>query len=307
VDGEFHCFWEAADGSRPAGFLAAAIPEVTQREASMGSSRRPAVAGMFYPGQGETLRSEVRAFLEEARTRAASSRSEGAETRVGRPKALIAPHAGYVYSGPIAASAYALLLPFRDSIRRVVLLGPAHRYPLRGLAASSAESFGTPLGEVPVDREAVAEALELEEVELLDQAHEGEHSLEVHLPFLQSVLGDFSLVPLLVGDVSPEAVAGVLRLLWGGPETLVVVSSDLSHYLPYARANRMDAETARAIEEMRLEDLGYEQACGRIPVAGLLLRAREEGLGVRCVDLRNSGDTAGSLSQVVGYGSFVVS
>jgi AmmeMemoRadiSam system protein B len=148
-------------------------------------------------------------------------------------------------------------------------------------------------------------AVELDQVSLLDAAHEGEHSLEVHLPFLQIALGDFSLVPLVVGEASPEEVAEVLKLLWGGDETLIVVSSDLSHYLPYDKAQELDEVTARAIQELRPEALGRDQACGRMPVAGLLLRAREEGLSAECVDLRNSGDTAGSRNQVVGYGSFV--
>jgi AmmeMemoRadiSam system protein B len=163
------------------------------------------------------------------------------------------------------------------------------------------------MGPVPVDREGVREALKVEQVVLLDEAHEGEHGLEVHLPFLQVVLGKFSIVPLVVGLAIPEEVAEVLRVLWGGPETLIVVSTDLSHYLPYAEANELDALTASAIERLRPEEIGHDQACGRTPLGGLLLRAREEGLAVECVDLRNSGDTAGPRNQVVGYGSWVVS
>ena len=272
-------------------------------------SRPPAVAGMFYPDQEASLRSDVEELLE-----AAAHADEGPGTAIGpvagtheRPKALIAPHAGYVYSGPVAASAYVRLASLRGSIHRVVLLGPAHRYPLRGLAASRAIAFETPLGSVPVDREGVRAALELGQVLLLDEAHEGEHSLEVHLPFLQVVLGDFTLVPLVVGEASPEEVAEVLEVLWGGSETLIVVSSDLSHFLPYSQANELDALTARSIQELRPEEIGHDQACGRMPLGGLLLRAREEGLSVECVDLRNSGDTAGPRNQVVGYGSFLFS
>jgi len=258
-------------------------------------SRPPAVAGMFYPDGEDALRREVEGFLREA---GASPEIGNASLQAGgeaspSPKALIAPHAGYVYSGPVAASAYARLSPSRDSIRRVVLLGPSHRYPLRGFAASSAVAFQTPLGSVPLDVEHVQAALELDQVQLLDEAHEGEHSLEVHLPFLQVALGDFTLVPLVVGEASPEEVAEVLRTLWGGDETLVVVSSDLSHYLPYSQANELDGITAHAIQELRPEAIGRDQACGRMPMAGLLLLAREEDLSVECVDLRNSGDTAG--------------
>jgi AmmeMemoRadiSam system protein B len=279
-------------------------------------SRLPAVAGTFYPDQEASLRSEVEGLLEAAAReggREDSGERMGPGTVMGptagthRPKALIAPHAGYVYSGPVAASAYVRLASLRGSIHRVVLLGPAHRYQLRGLAASSATAFETPLGSVPVDGGGVRVALELDQVLLLDEAHEGEHSLEVHLPFLQVALGDFTLVPLVVGEASPEEVAEVLRVLWGGPETLIVVSSDLSHYLPYSRANELDALTARAIQELRPEGIGHDQACGRMPMGGLLLRAREEGLSVECVDLRNSGDTAGPRNQVVGYGSFLFS
>jgi len=259
--------------------------------------RPPAVAGRFYPGRERDLRRELEGLLGAAAEGAAASPT---------PKALIAPHAGYVYSGPVAASGYALLAPLRGVVGQVVLLGPAHRYPFRGLAVSSASAFDTPLGRVPLDREALQRAMALPQVLLLDEAHEGEHSLEVHLPFLQMVLGGFTLVPLVVGEARPEEVAEVLRVLWGGPETLIVVSSDLSHYLPYSEAMEMDERTARAIEELRPEEIGGNQACGRTPMGGLLLVAREKGLRVRRVDLRNSGDTAGPRTQVVGYGSFLL-
>jgi AmmeMemoRadiSam system protein B len=264
---------------------------------------------MFYPDKEAPLRSAVEGFLGEAVGGPGAGISEpAAEFRDSGPlKALIAPHAGYVYSGPVAASAYVRLGPDSDSIDRVILLGPAHRYPFKGLAASSAGAFRTPLGSVPVDADGVRQALDLDQVHLLDEAHEGEHSLEVHLPFLQVVLGDFTLVPLVVGEATAEEVAEVLEALWGGPETLVVVSSDLSHYLSYSEASELDARTAKAIRELRPEDIRYDQACGRMPVGGLLLRARELGLSVECVDLRNSGDTAGPRDQVVGYGSFLLS
>jgi AmmeMemoRadiSam system protein B len=278
------------------------------KEAAMDWSRPPAVADKFYPSQPLRLRSEVETFLKNAGGGDASETGEAAAgASEARPKALIAPHAGYVYSGPVAASAYVQILPFSQSVERVVLLGPAHRVPFRGLAGSSAHFFETPLGPVPVDREWLTRVEDLDQVVLLDDAHQWEHSLEVHLPFLQVALGDFRVVPLVVGDASPEEVAEVLKVLWGGPETLIVVSSDLSHYLPYAKANEVDGRTADAIVELRPEGLGRDHACGRIPVAGLLLRALEEGLSAECVDLRNSGDTAGPRDQVVGYGSFVFS
>ena len=264
----------------------------------MGWIRPPAVAGHFYPAEETILRREVRGFLDVA-LETFHPASQG-------PKAVIAPHAGYVYSGPIAASAYAHLVPMQGKVERVVLLGPAHRLAFRGLATSTADAFDTPLGSVPVDRDGVVQAIRLPQVHELDQAHEGEHSLEVHLPFLQMTLGNFHIVPLVVGQASPEEVAEVLELLWGGPETLIVVSSDLSHYLPYAKAMALDETTAISIEALSPEGIGEKQACGRIPIGGLLLRAREKGLSAERVDLRNSGDTAGTRDRVVGYASFLV-
>jgi hypothetical protein len=239
------------------------------------------------------LRASVRGYLREAKHDPAAS-----------PKALIAPHAGYVYSGPIAASAYALLAPVRERIERVVLLGPAHRVFVRGLAAPDATAFATPLGDVPIDRAALERLAGLPQVSLRPDAHAPEHSLEVHLPFLQVVLDEFSLVPLVVGDASGEEVAEVLEALWGGPETLIVVSSDLSHYESYATARRMDAATTRAIEALRPEDLQRDDACGRVPIQGLLRAARSHGLNPRTLDVRNSGDTAGPRDAVVGYGAW---
>ncbi len=270
--------------------------------------RAPAVAGLFYPAGAAALRAEVEGFLKETPPGPPLPPGSPGEpsSRPFRAKALIAPHAGYRYSGPVAATGYRLLAPLKGRVRRVVLLGPAHRCPFRGLAASSACAFETPLGKVPLDEEGLTAALELPQVHLLDEAHEEEHSLEVHLPFLQVVLGEFTLLPLVVGEARPEEVAAVLEKVWGGDETFLVVSSDLSHYLPYDRAVALDEATARAIETCRPEEIGVQQACGRTPLAGLLLRARAEGLSVLRVDLRNSGDTAGPRNQVVGYGSFVV-
>lgn len=260
----------------------------------MVSVRAPAVAGQFYPDDPRKLRAMVGELL--AAVAAAGS----------VPKAVIAPHAGYVYSGPIAAAAYVRLKPARGLIRRVVLLGPAHRVGFEGLALPSADYFTTPLGRIPVDHEAMAAVSDLPQVKVLDAAHAREHSLEVHLPFLQEVLGEFALVPLVVGDATPEEVSEVLERLWGGPETLIVVSSDLSHYHDYATAQEMDRATSRAIERLRYEDIGYDAACGRNPVSGLLHLARRRGLKAQMLDLRNSGDTAGPRDSVVGYGAYAI-
>jgi hypothetical protein len=267
----------------------------------MNAIRPAAVAGRFYPGNPGELEASVRRYLAEAQT--AKAKTAAAETRV--PKAVIAPHAGYVYSGAVAASAYARLLPARGKIARVVLLGPCHRIPVRGLALSAARAFATPLGEVPIDREACARLAELSQVEVFDESHAHEHSLEVHLPFLQVVLGRFALVPLAVGDATETEVAEVLERAWDGPETLIVVSSDLSHYLPYDEARALDAATAQAIGRLDGAAIGRDQACGRVPVRGLLALARKKHLAVAQVDLRNSGDTAGPRDQVVGYGSWL--
>ena len=260
----------------------------------MASVRPPAVAGTFYPAEKDALDAAVEGYL-------AAARAEGPP-----PKALIAPHAGFVYSGAIAASAYARLAAARDTIDRVVLLGPAHRVPFRGIAATRATAYATPLGTVPIDVDAVRRALELRQVILLDEAHRLEHSLEVQLPFFQRLLDDFSLVPLVVGDASTGDVAEVIETLWGGPETLIVISSDLSHYLDYDAARRLDADTCRAIEELRPDDIGPQQACGRLPIKGMLSVARARGMGVTTLDLRNSGDTAGPRDRVVGYGAWAI-
>lgn len=255
--------------------------------------RAAAVAGMFYPDDEVTLRRMVRDFLDH-------SISSGQP-----PKAIIAPHAGYIYSGPIAASAYHLLESCRDQIKRVVLLGPSHRVPLIGLAASSAESFSTPLGNVRLDQSLISELSQLPQVKVLDEAHMMEHSLEVHLPFLQSIFDDFLLVPLVVGDASPSEVCEVLEKAGLDEHTLIVISSDLSHYHDYETARKMDNETSHAIEELNGSKIGYDNACGRAPVNGMLMLARKLGLKSETVDLRNSGDTAGPRDQVVGYGAYV--
>lgn len=255
------------------------------------SSRPPAVAGLFYPDDAAVLRRELQRLLAMAPAAAAAAPI---------PKALIAPHAGYVYSGPIAAYAYARLAPLAGRIRRVVLLGPVHRVPVRGLAAPSCAQFETPLGAIGIDRAAIAQLADLPQVVTSDRAHGPEHSLEAQLPFLQQVLGPFALVPLAVGEATADEVAEVLERLWGGDETLIVVSSDLSHYLPYATARAADRATVDALLALT-PTLDHQQACGATPVNGLLTAARRHGMRAELLDLRNSGDTAGDRGRVVGY------
>ena len=258
--------------------------------------REPAVAGLFYPEDPVMLQQQLDGLL------------AGDSALTNQPKALIVPHAGYIYSGPVAASAYAQLIPLRERIRRVVLLGPAHRVAFTGLAASSARYFSTPLGLVRVDQQAMDDILLLPQVRVLDEAHREEHSLEVQLPFLQAVLdANFTLVPLVVGEADAQEVAEVLEKLWGGPETLLLISSDLSHYQDYATARRLDNATSQAIQQLNPRAIDYHQACGRNPVNGLLLAARQHHLNATILDVRNSGDTAGSRDRVVGYGAYAFS
>ena len=256
--------------------------------------RPAAVGGLFYPGSAPELAAELRTLLAAVPARAEVP---------GLLKALIVPHAGYRYSGPVAATAYSLLRRRREAIRRVVLLGPVHRVPIRGLALPAAQAFATPLGSIPVDREAASRLLALRQVSVSEGAHAEEHSLEVQLPFLQQVLGEFTLVPLAVGDASPEEVSEVIEAVWGGPETLIVVSSDLSHYLPYEQARRVDAETCTTIGRLA-RSLDFDEACGGTPINGLMLAARRHHLVPALLDLRNSGDTAGDRGRVVGYAAF---
>lgn len=262
----------------------------------MAHVRPAAVAGAFYPAQATILDKDVQRYLHESGTH-----RSGSQETLSWPKALIVPHAGYVYSGPIAASAYNLLAPGRGEIQRVVLLGPAHRVPFRGIALPGVDAFQTPLGALSVDRAGVAAITRLPQVLELPGAHAEEHALEVQLPFIQEVLGPVSIVPLVVGEVTTQKVAEVLDMLWGGPETVILISSDLSHYHPYAEARDIDTATVQQI--LRLDDtpIHHEQACGATPINGLLQTARRHHLQPRLLDLRNSGDTAGSRDTVVGY------
>jgi MEMO1 family protein len=234
------------------------------------ATRQPAVAGAFYPADPKALRREVEALLADA------AGFFEAAALAAPPKALICPHAGYVYSGPVAARAYRLLAPARERIRRVVLLGPAHRAAVRGLAIPTVAAFRTPLGDIPLDAEGRARMLGLPQVVADDKAHAFEHSLEVQLPFLQNMLDSFVLLPLAVGAATPEAVGEVLDAAWGGPETLVVISSDLSHYLSYEAAQEADRASIERILAGRVLD--HAQACGATPINGLLLSARRRNL-----------------------------
>lgn len=256
----------------------------------MPSIRPAAVAGLFYPSAPQQLQREVQALL-------AAAAPSGA---MPAPKALIVPHAGYPYSGPVAAQAYARLPALAGRIRRVVLLGPTHRVAVRGLALPSTQAFATPLGQVALDLPGMAAIGGLPQVCVSDAAHALEHSLEVQLPFLQETLGDFQLLPLAVGDASTAEVAEVLERLWGGDETLILISSDLSHYLPYAQARQTDEATVHQMLAAQ-PGLDHAQACGATPVNGLLSCAARHGLRAELLDLRNSGDTAGDTSRVVGY------
>ncbi len=256
--------------------------------------RPAAVAGYFYPDDPDEIKTMISEYMDQAR-----------HTDI-RSKAIIAPHAGYIYSGPIAANAYSTIEPLKDHIKRVILLGPAHRVYVNGMALSTADYFASPLGIVPIDKTLQEEALTFNNVVEFDQAHAKEHSLEVHLPFLQVLLNDFSLLPVLVGDADANEVANLLDHLWQDEETLIIVSSDLSHFHDYNTAKQIDQATTQAIETFEIDRIGPKQACGSFPVNGLLNLAESRSLKVQTLDVRNSGDTAGSKDQVVGYGSYAI-
>jgi AmmeMemoRadiSam system protein B/AmmeMemoRadiSam system protein A len=261
--------------------------------------RTTAVAGIFYPSKSEELNAMVTHFLSEAEAR----------VPVGAPipKAIIVPHAGYIYSGALAALAYARLKPATKTINRVVLLGPSHQVCLEGAALSSANIFETPLGEIPIDYNGMMKIIDLPQVQVSDKCHAKEHSLEVQLPFLQAVLGQFEVLPLIVGDCPPSQIIEILNILWGGPETLIVLSSDLSHFMDYDTARDYDDVTAHAIETLSPEDIKNNQACGHHPLKGFLALAKQRSLQVETLGLCNSGDKIGSKDKVVGYGSWVLS
>ena len=257
------------------------------------SVRQPAVAGTFYPANKTALKDAITHLL-------ADASDHNLQSRI-----LVVPHAGYIYSGEIAASAYKLLEQYPHKIERVVLLGPSHRTPFYGLALPDSKVFHTPLGSIDIDSETAEELLSLSQVQVLEAAHELEHSLEVQLPFLQMCLTDFKLLPLVVGDADTMAVSEVLEAIWGGPETLIIISTDLSHFHTYQDAQAIDNNTVNSIMNME-NSLTGEQACGCRPLNGLLALAKEKGMTVETLDVRNSGDTAGTHDSVVGYGAFAL-
>lgn len=257
--------------------------------------RPPAVAGSFYPGDAKQLADTIKTYMGPA---------DFSSTSAPPPKALIVPHAGYIYSGAAAARALKRFQPDRDQITRIVLMGPCHRVAVRGLAAPEVDAFATPLGVVQVDQEAIGQVADLPFVVRQDAPHTDEHSLEVQLPIIQSILDQFTLVPFAVGTATNEEVATVLERLWGGPETRIVISSDLSHFLTQEQANQLDEQTAQAIEHLDWNALSYDQACGRVPIAGLLTVAKNRDLSVDRLALLTSADTAGSSDRVVGYGAW---
>lgn len=267
----------------------------------MTAIRPMSVAGVFYPDQPQRLAAEVDRMLAAV---SADLPADGAEPV--RPKAVIAPHAGYPYSGPAAARVYAPLRSLAGTVTRVVLVGPSHRVPFRGIALTEAEAYATPFGPVPLDRAWMGRLAGLSFVGRLEEAHGPEHALEVHLPFLTRVLGSFGLVPVVCGRVTADQVAEALERLWGGPETLVVISTDLSHYLPYDACQALDAATARAVESLDPSAIGPKEACGHVPLGGLLTLAKRRGMAVHRAALLNSGDTAGSRDRVVGYGAWAL-
>jgi len=257
--------------------------------------RPAAVAGMFYTREPQRLKAEILHYLNQA------TPSDGI-----LPRAIIVPHAGYIYSAPVAACAYSLIASISTKIKQVILLGPSHYVAFRGMATPQADYFATPLGNIRINQPLCQRAESLPFVQADARAHEKEHSLEVQLPFLQCLLDDFELTPLVVGDCPAHQVAELLELLWGGDETLIIISTDLSHYHSYEAASRIDQQTSQAILRLQPENIHYEDACGRNPLNGLLTLAREKQLKIKCLDLRNSGDTAGSQDRVVGYGAYAV-
>lgn len=263
--------------------------------------REPAVAGMFYPDDPELLHKQLDHFL--------SNANSSSDKEIVIPKALIVPHAGYVYSGPIAASAYQLLAPVAQHLSKVILLGPSHRVPLTGLAAPTSSFFRTPLGDIPIDREGIDKLVKQSLITVDDLPHQFEHSLEVQLPFLQTTLDDFMVLPLVIGRASSHQVAEVLRTVWGGNETLIIVSSDLSHYHSYLEARRIDQNTTAMIESFA-DNINDKQACGHKGINGLLKLTCEKGMSIKTLDLRNSGDSVEApgvdKNKVVGYGAYVV-
>ena len=268
------------------------------------SVRPPAVASLFYPGEVVELKENLRELLDEASREEEPHEDLPADQHL---RTLIVPHAGYVYSGTTAARAYHLLRKNRDDFRRVIILGPAHRVWLEGIAFPGTDAFETPLGRIPLAKQQIRELLRFPEVQLRDDAHQDEHCLEVQLPFLQEILNEFELIPAVVGEISPDSLSGLLENLLEDPQNLLLLSTDLSHFHSYSEAQEIDQETAEAIETFEDENILPEQACGTHPLRGLLRHARIQGWKIQRLGLCNSGDTAGSKDRVVGYGAWALS
>jgi len=264
------------------------------------NTRPAAVAGTFYPRDHDELTQSILQMLQVAATLQPESTTEQTSIRT-----IIAPHAGYIYSGPIAASAYHYIQPSASTIENVILIGPAHRAAVTTCVCPTARWFETPLGKIPIAQD-ILEPLVKQKLLYIDQhAHQFEHSLEVHLPFLQTLCSDFTLIPLLVGDCAAQNIVDIISLLQTD-NSLLIVSTDLSHFLDYQSANQRDKKTTAAIESLDYSAIGPEDACGCVALSGLLLHAQQQGLHINSVDYRNSGDTAGNKNRVVGYGAYVV-
>ena len=267
-------------------------------------TRPAAFAGMFYSDKPQELAAAVKAYVAEATALATALATTGLAPKSA--KAVVAPHAGYIYSGAIAGTAYASMAARGDQVERVILFGPSHRVAFSGVAASGASVFETPTGPIAIDRDAVAALVHDGLAREFERAHESEHSLEVQLPFVKQIFPSARVVPLLAGDDNWRAAEKVLAKLWGGDETAIVISSDMSHYHDYDSAKKLDAGTAESMQRLAAGDIDHEQACGATGINALLALATNKGLSCAALDLRNSGDTAGSRNRVVGYGAFAV-
>jgi AmmeMemoRadiSam system protein B len=261
----------------------------------MNITRSAAVSGLFYPDEPQILRDTIDTLLSQSAIKEQST----------QVKAIIAPHAGYQYSGLTAARVYKQLQTLRDRIQRVVLLGPSHRVAFEGMALTEADFFETPLGQIKVNKDDYPQLLAMENMFVFEQAHVAEHCIEVQLPFLQRILNNFTIIPIVVGIADPHSVSNIIESLWGGDETLFVISSDLSHYQSYESAQQTDNETSRAILDLDFNAIQPNNACGCMAVNGLLNFAHRHPLTVKLIDQCNSGDTAGDKDKVVGYGSYL--
>jgi len=260
------------------------------------TSRQASVAGSFYPKNPAQLKKTLTNLF---------NANEDLNIDFQTPvKAIIAPHAGYIYSGPIAAKAYSLVSTCIKGKNKITIIGPSHFVPFNGIALSTAEFFETPLGKIKVDHHAYELINRIPEVIYLDEAHAREHSIEVHLPFIQYLKKDVRIIPLAVGQTSYQKVAKVLEKFCEEKDNLIIISSDLSHYHAYGYAQKYDLQTALKIENYKCSQLGPNEACGYLAIAGLLKMAKDRKYKIKRIDLCNSGDTSGSKDTVVGYGSW---